>query len=88
MNISSILSEEFSGEKKFKETNLSDIDKFFSSLKDCRINEKEYQGAHDVWKVFEIKKLGQYHDFYLKTDVLLLCDVFEKLINVCLKDYG
>ena len=25
------------------------------------------------------------HDFYLKTDVLLLCDVFEKFISVCLE---
>ena len=44
--------------KKFKETNLSDIDKFFSSLKDCGVSEKEYQRARDVWKVFEIKNLG------------------------------
>ena len=32
--------------------------------------------------------MGQYHDLYLKTDVLLLSDVFEKFINVCLVDYG
>ena len=38
--------------------------------------------------MFEVKDLGQYHDFYLKTDVLLLCDVFEKFISACLKDCG
>ena len=84
-----IYSHEYSNSfKKFKETNLPDIDKFFSSLKDCGISEKEYQRACDVWKVFEIKNLGEYHNLYLKTDVLLLCDVFEKFISVCLKDYG
>ena len=64
-----------------------DIDCFFSSLRDCGISEKKYQRACDVRKVFKIKNLEQYHDLYLKCDVLL-CDVFEKFINVCLADYG
>ena len=38
--------------------------------------------------MFKIKNLGDYHDFYLKTDISLLCDVFEKFIGVSLKDYG
>ena len=79
---------DFDSFKKFKETNLPDMDKFFSSLKDCGITDQEYKRACDVWKVFEIKNLGEYHDLYLKTNVLLLCDVFEKFINVCLSDYG
>ena len=34
-----------------------------------------------------MESLRVHHDFYLKTDVLLLCDVFEKFINVCLEYY-
>ena len=60
---------------------------FFNSLKDCSITDEEYSRPIDAWKVFNIKNLGEYHDSYLKTDVLLLCDVFEKFINVCFKDY-
>ena len=29
--------------------------------------------------------MGDYHDHYLKKDVLLLADVFEKFIDKCLK---
>ena len=31
--------------------------------------------------------MGDYHDHYLKKDVLLLADAFEKLIGTCLKFY-
>ena len=60
---------------------------FFSSIKGCNVSEKEYQRALDVWKVFKIKNLGEYHDLYLKTDVLLLCDVFVKFNKTCLEYY-
>ena len=73
--------------KRFNEDEFSDKSKFFSSLKDSEINEKEYERTVNVRKLFKIKKLGQYHDLSLKTDVLLLCDVFEKFIDTCLKYY-
>ena len=36
---------------------------------------------------FNMKNIGDYHDHYWKTDVLLLADIFEKFINRCLKLY-
>ena len=40
-------------------------------------------------KLFKIKNLEEYHDFFFKkTDVLLLCDVFEKFIKTCLEYYS
>ena len=57
---------------------MPDKSKFFSSLKDKGVTEKEYEKVVNVWKLFKIKDLGQYHDLYLKTDVLLLVGVFEK----------
>ena len=32
--------------------------------------------------------MGGYHNLYLKADISLLADVFEKLINTCLEYYG
>ena len=34
-----------------------------------------------------MKNMGHYHDYYLKKDVLLSEDVFEKFIAMCLKFY-
>ena len=40
-----------------------------------------------IWNKFEMKNMGDYHDHYLKKDVLLLADVFKKFIDTCLKYY-
>ena len=41
-----------------------------------------------IWDKFDIKNMGDYHDYYLKKKVLLLADVFEKFIDTCLRFYG
>ena len=48
----------------------------------------KYLRAVDVWNAFKMNTMGDYHDLYLKTDILLLADVFEKFINTCLEYYG
>ena len=71
--------------KKFSEDKLPDRCELFSSLKDECISERDYLQAINVWNVFKMNTMGDYHDFYLKTDVLLLADVFEKFITICLE---
>ena len=56
--------------------------------KNEQINEEDYLHAANVWSEFKIKSLGDFYDFYIKTDVLLLTDAFEKFINLSLKYYG
>ena len=72
---------------KFKEEQLPPINNFYSSLNNASIDEKHYKHAHNVWNTFNIKTLGEYHDFYLKTDVLLLADVFENFRDVDINTY-
>ena len=70
--------------EKFFEDKLPYKCNFFSYLKDECNSEKDYLKANNIWNVFKINTMGDYHDLYLKIDVLLLADVFIKFINTCL----
>ena len=74
--------------EKFFEDKLPDKCNCFSSLRDRCISEKDCFKDIIVWNVFKLNTMGDYHDLYLKTDVLLLSDVFEKFIKTCLDYYG
>jgi len=74
-------------ESRFDETTLPPQSAFYNKLTDSDITNENYQHAQTVWSTFKMNNLGDYHDLYKKTDVLLLFDVFENFRNVCLRHY-
>ena len=62
---------------KFEEICLPFQEQFYSTLTQKHISKEDYKHAIQVWKKFQVKNLGEYHDLYLTCDVLQLADVFE-----------
>ena len=54
----------------------------YSKVKLDGITDEDYKHAQNVYNTFKCKDFGDYHWLYLKTDVLLLADVFE----ICFKN--
>ena len=76
--------------ERFNEEKLPAKKYFYSSIKDGKIGDdgkisdghisvKDYLTCEKIWDKFEMKNMGDYHDHYLKKDVLLSVDVFEKV---------
>ena len=73
--------------KKFNETTLSKKEEFYSKLNMEDITNVDYKHAKRIYKEFEMKHLGEYHDLYLKSDTLLVADIFENFRKMCLTIY-
>ncbi|XP_065363259.1 uncharacterized protein LOC135956640 [Calliphora vicina] len=73
--------------EKLKETCLPSIDDFYNKLTDSKCSIEDYTHAQEVWSKFECKTLEDYLMVYLKSDVLLLADVFENFRSVCKSIY-
>ena len=72
---------------KFNETSLPNKKTFYSHLKMEDITDSDCMHAKRVCKGFEIKNLGEYHNMYVQSHLLLLADVFENFQNMFLKIY-
>ena len=72
---------------KFNEKILPGKESFYSNLTLGNISEIDYAHANNVFKKFNINNLGEYHDLYVRSDTLLLANIFENFRQSCLKNY-
>ena len=72
---------------KLHEPQLPNREDFFNDLKQEPISLEDYEHAQRVWEAFQMKTFQDYHDLYLKTDVLLLADVMDNYRAVTLSSH-
>ena len=71
--------------EKFNKTELPTKEEFYSILNNEHISDEDYCHAQNVWTTFKLETMGDYHNLYLKSDILLLADVFENFRKTCLQ---
>ena len=75
------------GFEKFEKRQLPKKTSFFSRLMQEKVSDEDFAHAQRVWEEFECKNMGDFHDLYLLSDVLLLADVMESFRKLCEKHY-
>lgn len=73
---------------KYSVESLPSEEEFYNYLTESEVKLEDYKRAEEVWREFDIQTMGQYSDLYLKTDVLLLADVFENFRKNCMIHYS
>ena len=56
-------------------------------LSDEHKTDDQYKYAQNVWNKFDLKTMGEYHNLHLKSDIILLADVFENFRKTCMQYY-
>ncbi|MEW8545679.1 MAG: DNA polymerase, partial [Candidatus Thiodiazotropha sp.] len=74
-------------ESRFLETTLPPKEAFYSSVRGSNVSDEDYNHACNVFESLNVRNLGEYSDLYLKTDVLLLSDIFENFRKVAHDNY-
>ena len=69
--------------ERFNETLLPSKESFYSNLNMEDIDEIVYRHGSNVFNKFKLNNLGDYHDLYVQSDILLLTDVFGNFRDMC-----
>ena len=72
----------------FSETALPPKAAFYNKLRENDITDEEYDRACEVYSKLDCKNLQEYMEHYVKSDTLILLDVFENFRKLCLEYYG
>ena len=73
--------------ERFDEKLLPKKGYFYSSLNMEDITDFHYRHTKIVFKIFNNKNIGEYHDLHVQSDTLLLSDVFENFRDKCIEIY-
>jgi hypothetical protein len=76
----------YTSHDSFNETNLTH-EMFFNDLKDEMESEETYLKAKKIWDNFNCRNHIDFISLYLKSNVLLLADCFEKFRDVNMKNF-
>ena len=73
--------------ERFSEILLPSKKDFYSNLNMEDISDIDYRHANNLFKVFKLENLGDYHDLYVQSNTLILADVFNNFRDMCFKEY-